>query len=77
VVRTQVYLTDEQRDELAAISDATGESRSALVRRAVDMLIGHEGRARRDRVIRETAGMWKDRTDLPVPDALRDEWDRD
>jgi hypothetical protein len=76
MVRTQIYLTEYQRDELAAIAKATGKKQSELIREAVDSLINQSGRSRREAVLREAAGIWKDRTDLPDFRATRTEWDR-
>ncbi len=77
MVRTQIYLTEEQRDELAAMAKASGKKQSELIREAVDQLIDRAGGRNRDAVLREAAGIWKDRTDLPDFEALRTEWDRD
>ena len=76
MVRTQVYLTKKERDELAALADKTGKKQSLLIREAVDMLIEQSSKHRRLAVLRKAAGMWKDRTDLPDFGALRAEWDR-
>jgi len=76
MVRTQIYLTERQRDELAAIARIAGKKQSELIREAVDRLIDQTGRGRRETVMRETAGIWKDRTDLPDFKAMRAEWDR-
>ena len=76
MVRTQIYLTERQRDKLAAIAKAVGKKRSELIREAVDRLIDQAGRSRREAVLREAAGIWKDRTDLPDFKATRAEWDR-
>ncbi len=76
MVRTQIYLTERQRDELAAIAKAGGKKQSELIREAVDRLIDQSGRSRRQAVLREAAGIWKDRTDLPDFKAARAEWDR-
>jgi hypothetical protein len=76
MVRTQIYLTKRQRDELAAIAKAAGKKQSELIGEAVDRLIDQAGRGRREAVLRETAGIWKDRTDLPDFEAARAEWDR-
>jgi Arc/MetJ-type ribon-helix-helix transcriptional regulator len=76
MVRTQIYLTERQRDELTAIAKAAGKKQSELIREAVDRLIDQAGRNRRETVLRETAGIWKDRTDLPDFNATRAEWDR-
>jgi len=76
MVRTQIYLTKRQRDELAAIAKAVGKKQSELIREAVDRLINQAGRGRREAVLREVAGIWKERTDLPDFEAMRAEWDR-
>ena len=76
MVRTQIYLTERQRDELAAIAKSAGKKQSELIREAVDRLIDHASRSRREAVLREAAGIWKDRTDLPDFKATRAEWDR-
>ena len=77
MVRTQIYITERQRDELAAIAKAGGKKQSELIREAVDRLIDQSGRSRREAVLRESAGIWKDRTDLPDFKATRADWDRD
>jgi len=76
MVRTQIYLTEHQRDELAAISKAAGKKQSELIREAVDRLINQSSHSRREAVLREAAGIWKDRADLPDFNSTRAEWDR-
>ena len=77
MVRTQIYLTERERDELKAIAKASGKKQSELIREAIDRLIDQAGTRRRDMVLREAAGIWKDRTDLPDFKAIRNAWDRD
>lgn len=76
MVRTQIYLTERQKDELAAIAKTVGKKQSELIREAVDLLIEQSGRSRREAVLQAAAGVWKDRRDLPDFDATRAEWDR-
>ena len=76
MVRTQIYLTERQREELAAIAKTVGKKQSELIREAVDRLIDQLGRGRREAVLRKAAGIWKDRTDLPDFKSVRFEWDR-
>jgi len=76
MVRTQVYLTESQREELAAIAKAEGKKQSELIREAIDWLIDQAGSNRREVALREAAGIWKDRTDLPDFERTRAEWDR-
>ncbi|HSO71253.1 MAG TPA: CopG family transcriptional regulator, partial [Thermodesulfobacteriota bacterium] len=65
-----------QRNELAAIGRTAGKKQSELIREAVDRLIDQSGHQRREKVLREVAGIWKDRRDLPDFEATRAEWDR-
>jgi len=76
MVRTQIYLTEHQRDELAAIAKAAGKKQSELIREAIDHFINQSSHSRREAVLREAAGIWKDRTDLPDFNSMRAEWDR-
>jgi len=69
-------LTERQRDELTAIAKAVGKKQSELIRDAVDLFIDQAGQNRREAVLRQAAGIWKDRTDLPDFEATRAEWDR-
>ncbi len=77
MVRTQIYLTEHQRAELAAIAGHSGKRQSEVIREAVDRFIEQASRSRREATLRAAAGIWGDRTDLPDTDALRRGWDRD
>ncbi|RPI76773.1 MAG: ribbon-helix-helix domain-containing protein [Desulfobacteraceae bacterium] len=76
MVRTQIYLTENQRDELVTLAKTVGKKQSELIREAIDRLIDQTGRGRRELVLRKAAGIWKDRKDLPDFKAIRAEWDR-
>jgi hypothetical protein len=76
MIRTQIYLTEEERTALSDLSSVTGKAQSALIREAVDKMIGQLGKVRRALVLDDAAGLWKDRDDLPDFDALRTQWDR-
>ncbi|VEN72775.1 Toxin-antitoxin system, antitoxin component, ribbon-helix-helix domain protein [Candidatus Desulfarcum epimagneticum] len=76
MVRTQIYLTQRQRDELAIMARNSGKKQSELIRDALDRFISESGRAQRRAVLSRVQGIWKDRKDLPDFKALRSEWDR-
>jgi len=76
MIRTQIYLTDQQRSELALLSKCKGKKQSELIREAIDHLIEQASQKRRDIILREAAGIWKNRLDLPDFETTRSGWDR-
>jgi hypothetical protein len=61
VGRTQIYLGEEELKLLDQAAQATGASRSALIRRAVRESFGTTTKADRLRALRASAGSWKGR----------------
>ena len=57
MVRTQIYLIECQRDELAAIARHRSKRQSEVIREAVDRFIEQWSRHGRERILRETAGI--------------------
>ncbi len=76
MIRTQIYLTDRQRAKLTIIAENMGKKQSELIREAIDRLIEQAGQDQKKTALKEAAGIWKDRDDLPDFRALRSEWDR-
>ncbi len=77
MVRTQIYLTEEERDGLHTIARSTGKKQSELIREALDNFLNLRTGDRRTAILKDAAGMWKDRNDLPDFDTARRSWDRD
>lgn len=76
MVRTQIYLTEEERAGLSALANATGKKQAELIRDAVDRLISATSDSHRNSVLSRAAGMWQNRKDLPDFAAARKTLDR-
>ncbi len=68
--RTQVYLTEEQRQRIDALAEAEGVTMAEIIRRALDLYLEDES-PDPERALAATFGAAPDAT---VPS--RDEWDR-
>ena len=73
--RTQIYLTQEERQALQTIAKRRGQTQSQLIREAIDLYIVQVSENRREELLDETFGAWADHPDLPDVKALRQEWD--
>ena len=76
MVRTQIYLTEEERGGLNALAKSTGKKQAELIREAVDRFIELASGGRREEVLKQAAGMWRDRKDLPDFSEIRQSLDR-
>jgi len=76
MIRTQIYLTKEERDGLKEASAATGKKQSELIREAVDQYLDEAKDSRRQAILKETAGAWGNRKDIPDYEETRKSWDR-
>ena len=76
MVRTQIYLTKREHDRLRRLAARSGRSQSEIIRQAVDHWLEQKGSEGRRQVLKEVAGIWRDRIDLPDFSAVRLEADR-
>ena len=76
MVRTQIYLTREERAALGEIARKTGRTQSELIRQAVDRFIADRSEGARLELLRSARGLWRDHPNPPDVRALRGEWER-
>jgi predicted DNA-binding protein len=77
MVRTQVYLTEEQDRGLKGLAESTGRKQSELIREAIERLLAEHRPKDWRQALEGVRGMWADRDDLDELYAdLRDDWER-
>ena len=76
MLRTQIYLTEQERAALRNIARETGKKQSELIRRAIDDFIDRFQPRERLALLAQARGMWQGRDDLPDFRDLRREFDR-
>jgi metal-responsive CopG/Arc/MetJ family transcriptional regulator len=59
--RTQIYLGEDELELLERASHDTGASRSELIRRAVRMTFGDQGKDEKLHALQASAGSWRGR----------------
>ena len=78
MVRTQIYLTEQEQSALRQLSRQFKQSQSELIRQAIDRFIEESQEQNRTSILRAAAGLWSD--SKPAEDinfqALRAEADR-
>ena len=76
--RTQLYLTDGQRQGLERLAREVGWSQSALIREAIDRLLAAPPTPDWKARLRQVRGLWADRDDLDeLVEQTRRSLDRD
>lgn len=76
MIRTQIYLTESEKNRLESIALTRGVKQSELIREAVDELIEKYTPSQRLACIKQVRGLWKNRSDLPDLRDLRKGWGR-
>lgn len=76
--RTQIYLTQHERESLVLLAKELGQHQSALIREAIDQYIAKKllENRKKQQALSVAAGLWADREDLPDFNRLRKEFDR-
>jgi predicted DNA-binding protein len=64
MVRTLIYLTEEQQRHLERLADSTGRRKSDLIREALDGYLAEHQPKDWKEALETVRGMWADRDDL-------------
>lgn len=59
MIRTQVYITAQEKKALVQIAQYTGHSQSELIRKAIDLLLSQSQLSNRIHLLRSAKGLWK------------------
>lgn len=75
MIRTQIYLTEEESQALRHLTAETGKSQSELIRSAIDTYLQTK-KVNPLHNLKKAAGLWANRKDLPDFASIRQEFDR-
>ena len=59
MIRTQIYITEEEKKGLESLSSNTGKSQSELIRSAIDSFIESNQQKNKKSILQNSFGMWK------------------
>jgi hypothetical protein len=76
MIRTQIYLTEDENSAIARLSSLLGCGKSEMIRQAIDEYVERRDSTSRLKKLRSARGIWTDRIDIPDVRTLRSEFDR-
>lgn len=75
MIRTQIYLTEEEHSGIRELARSTKKRQSEVIREAIDEYLTRKNPDDKLSRIRRARGMWKDRTDINLAE-IRADFDR-
>jgi len=76
MIRTQIYLTEEENRAVTRLGKSQGSGKSEIIRQAIDEFIQRRDGAGRLKALRAARGMWADYSNLPDLRKMRKSFDR-
>lgn len=76
MIRTQIYITEEEKEALEKLSEERNTTKSNIIREAIDQYVADSTLEGKKKKLKAAAGMWKDRDDIPDVRDLREGWGR-
>lgn len=75
MIRTQIYLTEQEHAGISRLANNLEKKQSELIRQAIDEFLVRSNPADKLKKIREARGIWKDRDDFELK-CIRADFDR-
>ncbi|MCG2590697.1 CopG family transcriptional regulator [Rhodohalobacter sulfatireducens] len=75
MIRTQIYITKEEKEALDKLSKERNTTKSNIIREAIDQYVADK-ETEKKKTIMNFAGIWKDKKDIPDVRELRKGWGR-
>ncbi len=66
MIRTQIYLTEEEHRGISELAKSTSKRQSEVIREAIDEYLTRKKPEDKLAKIRRARGIWKDRSDLDL-----------
>lgn len=78
MIRTQIYITKEEKEALDKLSKERNTTKSNIIREAIDQYVADSTLEEKKKKLKAAAGIWKDRDEGDIPDVrdLREGWGR-
>jgi predicted transcriptional regulator len=75
MIRTQIYLTEEEHRGISELAKMTSKRQSELIRQAIDEYLTRKNPEDKLAKIRRAKGIWKNRSDLDLSE-IRSDFER-
>jgi metal-responsive CopG/Arc/MetJ family transcriptional regulator len=76
MIRTQIYLTEQENAAIAYLSKKLGNGKSEIIRQAIDEFIERRDTSSKMKRLRSARGIWTNKADIPDIGQLRKDFDR-